>query len=198
MGAFDNTSLGSLWVYLLGIIFLVLAGLGLSFLSDGLIGIGSTSVDTNTINMKLVDIKSKNEELNKKVNFLNAEYQTKKAERQRRTASTASVEALKKQLQEASGELILLKKSLASETESFTQLNQDYEDLRDQSRAILWASGRGRSLNNIPNPTGGFYEEAKISKIDKEGILFRHRSGTARLQLPQIPEPLIEEFDLRP
>ena len=198
MSAFDNTSLDSLWICILGITFLVLVGLGLSFLSDRLIGPESESIDNKSINMKLVDIRSKKEELKKKLNHLHAEYKTKKTERQRRATSLGSVEGLTKQLRESFDELIQLKKSIVSEKASLTQLDQQFANLRDQTRALLWISGRGRPLKKIPHPKGGLYEEARITKIDKDGIFFRHRAGTARLQLPQIPAPLIEEFDLRP
>jgi len=198
MGAFDNTSYNSLWLTLLGIIFLVMAGLGLSLLGDGLIGRSTDKIDTGSLRVKLIDLESQTEELGKKADLLLEQYKKKKARNQQLAASANSLETLTTHLKKSSLELNQLKKSITLEKNHLAQVNDDFRKLREQTRALLWASGRGRSLMDLPNPKGGNYEGISISSIDATGILIRHRTGTTRLSLHQIPNALIEEFDLRP
>ena len=194
MGSVEHNSYGTVWLSLVGIIFLVGAGFGLSQLRDSVLTAGGQKLSNSEIKDQIRAGNRRIEELH----YTAGKLQKRQALNNKRQASEQELKDLKRQILAIQDEIPVLKKNLAEEKEAALKLAEDFKMYRNRVRPLRWASAKGRMLENLVNPSGGNYEDARITLVTAEGITIQHRNGTSRLTIHQLPEKIREEYDLDP
>ena len=175
-------------IYLVGLVFLVLIATGASLLIDksAVLPSGGDSASPIVVgNAKLIDLDLEIDRAEKDI----ADQQV----RSQRAGERDELQSNLKELEEAS-------QKKAQETQelrvAIERLEDEWIKYRKNRRAILRQRMTGSVLETLILPSGKVYEQVKISQIDNAGVSIKHRYGSSRIRVADLPRQMRRDLDL--
>ena len=176
------------FTFLVGMIVLVMAGVGLSLMVDRHF---KFSRGSNTVQHEI---------------RLNAAEITELTARKEEASQLLSAENLKLQpdlpnYQDVSARLeqlgqrkVTLEKSRPQIRESIAALEEEFTRYRATFRRKLWADAIGESLGTLAVRGGRVFQQATITRVTDVGLEIRHEHGIARIQAPDLDPKMQQRF----
>lgn len=177
-----------LFTFLVGMIVLVLAGVGLSIVVD-----------------KRLHASGASGEMKDEISALEVEAESLKSERERATGKLENAAPARRAAEESRRETAVLieetarrrdalsrqKPALAAELAS---LEAEFAAYRENYRTRSRAAAAGEKIGDLILPGGREYLDAVIRKVTAVGIEIRHKHGIARIQAPDLGPAWQERF----
>jgi hypothetical protein len=176
------------FTFLVGIIVLVLAGVGLSLLVDRRFKFSQGEAALEQA------IQANDEELAR----LAARKDEQQAELDRhvpgRSKDSAELAALTKGAADIDARLDDARFRLGSLKHEIPKLEESFSQYRERYRQSEWVRAVGESLGNLTVRGGREYRSAEITRVTEVGLEIRHEDGIARLQAPDLSAELRQRF----
>jgi hypothetical protein len=177
-----------IFTFLVGMIVLVMAAVGLSILMDKRFefsnGMGALQRDVRQEATELAELKTDYEynaaRLAASAPKLQADFQAQKD-----TAGRISALRQRKEL---------LMRNRADLQASVTSLDRKFADYRGVYRRKVWSAAVGEKLGDLTLQSGKVYVNAIISRVTDVGLEIQHESGIARIQGPDLDQKLQDRF----
>lgn len=177
-----------IFTFLVGMIVLVMAAVGLSLLIDKRFAFssqaGALQRDVRQEAAELAELKTDYEDSSARLAVsapkLQADFQAQKD-----TASRINTLRQRKEL---------LLKNRADNQTSIAALDRSFSDYRATYRRKVWAAAVGEKLGNLTLQSGKVYVDAVISRVTDVGLEIRHENGIARIQGPELDQKLQDRF----
>jgi DNA repair exonuclease SbcCD ATPase subunit len=184
----DNDEQSGVFTFMVGIIVLVLAGVGLSLLVDRRFSFSQGKAALETV------IKANEEDL--------ADLTARKDDLQadlerhvpRRTGNAAELAQLTTASADLGKRLDEARMQVGSLENEIPKLEEGFSHYRDQYRQSEWTRAVGESLGSLTIRGGREYRHAVIARVTDVGLEIRHEEGIARLQAPDLSAELRDRF----
>lgn len=176
------------FTFLVGIIVLVMAGVGLSLLVDKRFRFSSSKSATEAaIRADAGEL----EELGAMLGSLETRIAREAPARERASGSHAETRA---RLQHLENRLTELRSAKAAAETGIAALDQTFASYRESYRRSEWTKAVGESLGTLVVRGGKEYRQAVISRVTDAGLEIRHEHGMARVQAPDLDPALRDRF----
>lgn len=177
-----------LFTFLVGIIVLVMAGVGLSLLVDKRFRFSSDrSSNEAAIRVDAGEI----EDLGTMLEGLRTRIARESPARERAAGSQAETRARINHLESRLSEL---RSARAAAESGLAALEEAFASYRENHRRAEWARSVGESLGTLTVRGGKEYRQAVISRVTDAGLEIRHEHGMARVQAPDLDPALRDRF----
>jgi DNA repair exonuclease SbcCD ATPase subunit len=174
--------------FLVGIVVLVLAGVGLSLLVDRRFSFSQgkaaleTTIDAN--DDELAQLTARRDDSQARLD----------RQLPRRTGGTSELSKLTATSADLGHRLGEARRKVASLEIEIPKLEETFSRHREQYRQSEWVRAVGESLGNLTVRGGREYRRAEITQVTEVGLEIRHEDGIARLQAPDLPAELCDRF----
>lgn len=170
-----------LLTFLLGMIFLVLAGVGLSLVADRVSDSGKirSGIRSQTEQQEGEILK-----LQMELNLKHFQLEESEALVAGNLENAAFTELSVEAIQSRSKNLSLLKSSLEASIERDEEAFRNY---RIKARELAWARVIGDSLGNLKTSDGRMFHDAIVAGVDDKGISIRHSTGAISIPATALP-----------
>ena len=176
------------FTFLVGIIVLVMAGVGLSLLVDKRFRFSSgKSASEAAIRADAGEL----EELGAMLGSLEMRIAREAPVRERASGSRAETRA---RLQHLENRLSELRSAKAEAETGIATLDQTFASYRESYRRSEWTKAVGESLGTLVVRGGKEYRQVVISRVTDAGLEIRHEHGMARVQAPDLDPALRDRF----
>lgn len=177
-----------LLTFLLGMIFLVLAGVGLSLVADRISDSGKARSGILSETEKLGD-----QILQLKIELKLKRFQLEQSEalKAENLENAALMDLSGEAIRSRTEDLSRLKSSL---TASLGREEESFREYRAKARGLAWERSLGDSLGNLRTSDGRMFHDAVVAAVDDKGISIRHSTGTASIPATALPEACWEMF----
>ncbi|MCU0748386.1 MAG: hypothetical protein MUF13_02460 [Akkermansiaceae bacterium] len=183
----SNSDNSGLFSFMVGIIVLVLAAVGLSLLVDKRFNFSSSM---SSLNREIESGASELEHL--KVLHDHSAAELAKVEPMA-TRNAEELSSLRQSKAALSGKQKQLAVTSAELTADIEKLEQDFSSYRDTYRNKVRTESVGRKLGDMTLKNGREYKNATIVEVTDVGLEIRHDAGTARIQAPDL-DPAMQDL----
>ncbi len=185
---FSNDENSGVFTFLVGMIVLVMAGVGLSLVVDRRFKFSSGA---SQIRRDIVSQTSELDELTRRADERGHQLAASgtrlhAATRGHREASS-QLETLRQRQTELEANRSQLQTSVAA-------LESDFSDYRTDYRRRTWSAAVGESLGTLTVRGGRQYLQASITRVTDVGLEIRHEHGIARVQAPDLDRTVQDRF----
>lgn len=174
--------------FLVGIIILVMAGVGLSLMVDRRLkfssSVGEIQRSISLDAMELEGLKAWHDERSRLLNDTGSRQQT---------GAMTNEEAVRK-LENLNQRQTYLEETRRQLRKTMTSLEGDFSHCRAEYRRKTWAAALGESLGHLKIRGGREYLQATITRVTDVGLEIRHADGIARIQAPDLDQKLQDRF----
>lgn len=174
--------------FMIGLIVLVFAGVGLSIAMDR-----RFSFSSNVSSFKR-DIKAGELELDQLREMCRVSSWDLVSVEPERLRAVSARNALMHQIAALQQRRSALTASRDDLSKSINAIEHEFSLYRERIRETLWNSAVGQSLGTLKTRNGREYRDAVITRVTEVGLEIRHAHGTARLQAPDLDSSLQERF----
>lgn len=176
--------------FMIGMIVLVMAGVGLSIVVDTRFSFSSEHSAARK------EVRA-NEETISDFKFRHQECSTLLAgSSDKRRSEASELEEFARELEALKGKKnVLRSRQLALET-SIRQLETDDLRYRNEYQQKSWASAIGESLGDLSLKGGRDYEDVKITRVTEAGLEVSHRNGFARIPAMDLDPKLRDRLQI--
>ncbi|MDB4585475.1 hypothetical protein N9085_01455 [Akkermansiaceae bacterium] len=175
-------------IYLVGLVFLVLIATGASLLIDKSAVLPSSGASSSPLvagNAKLIDLDLEIGRGEKEL-----------ADQQIRTERAEDRDELQRNLQELEEASHKADKETKELRVAIDSLGDEWIEYRKNRRLILRQRMMGSVLETLTLPSGKTYEQVEISQIDNAGVSIKHRYGSSRIRVADLPRQMRRDLDL--
>jgi hypothetical protein len=177
-----------LLAFLLGMILLVLAGVGLTLVADRVSSAGKVRSEIRfQIGQQEEEIRQLKLALKLKRSQLGGSQTSQEEHNERAKLIELSQSAIRSRQEDLS----LLKTSLES---TISRLDKSFEDYRIEARKLAWGRAIGDSLGNLTTTDGRTFQEAVVVGVNDKGISIRHSNGTSSIPATALAEAYWDIF----
>ena len=177
-----------IFTFLVGIIVLVMAGVGLSLVVDRRLKFSSGLVKIqNEIHLDALELEHLTARHDERSRLLNECRLTPKTGAETSGGEPEELKAMDQRqtvLEEMREEL---RKAISSQ-------NKDFSCCRAEYRRKTWLAAVGENLGNLKVRSGREYKQATITRVTDVGLEIRHEDGIARVQAPDLDSKLQDRF----
>ncbi|MEZ5324010.1 MAG: hypothetical protein R3F19_02980 [Verrucomicrobiales bacterium] len=157
----------------------IIGGLALTACNEETIETGGA--DTAALNERLATAEAEHQALKDELEELKEEARAKKA------AAAADRKAHE-------AELVELQKQLREAKREHTELEEAFENYREEYKVSVRNSAKGRELGNLTLSSGATYTGVVISKWTPDALRVTHAGGNATLPFEDLPETIQSVF----
>lgn len=177
-----------LFTFMVGLIVLVMAAVGLSLLMDRRFqfssGVEELRREIKLTEAEISELKNKNEDANQKL----ANYGTKlHTDSQNHKQLTKQCETTGRR----QGELVKTRDELLS---SVALLDEKFSEYRSEYRRKTWLAAVGENLGTLTLRSGRTYQQVVIRRVTDVGLEIHHADGIARVQGPELDTKFQDRF----
>jgi hypothetical protein len=177
-----------IFTFLVGVIVLVMAGIGLSLLVD------RRFADSETVTATKEAIQAGAEEIERLEFFLHrGTRELAGAEPARRTL-VVSLASARRDLENLSKRRETLQRSRDQLRSAVATIGRESANYRGKYREFARAAAIGQSLGTLQIRGGREYHQAVITRVTEVGLEIRHEHGMARVQAPDLGAALQDRF----
>lgn len=177
-----------LFTFLVGLIVLVMAAVGLSLLMDRRFqfssGVAELRREVVSGDGEISELKNKLEDANQRMLNQGASLEADAEEHKELTTECES-------LRRRQAELVIARDSLLS---SVNSLDGNFSGYRSEYRRKTWNAAVGESLGTLTLRSGRVYQQAVIRRVTDVGLEIHHVDGIARVQGPELDAKFQERF----
>ncbi|MES2440401.1 MAG: hypothetical protein V4584_15130 [Verrucomicrobiota bacterium] len=181
----DNSGI---FTFLVGIIILVMAGVGLSILIDRRFqfssSVGETQREIHAGDSDLYDLRARIEERSREFSESGLRLQNDDKDYKQLSSRLETLRGL-------GSVLVKNREELQAEVAS---LDEKFSRYRSNYRRKTWAAAVGEKLGNITIRSGREYREATITRVTEVGLEIHHENGIARIQGPDLDARFQDRF----
>lgn len=185
---FSNDENSGVFTFMVGMIVLVMAGVGLSLVVDRRFkfssGVGQTRRDIASQTAELDELTRRADERGRELETSGTRLHA--AARGHRDI-TASLDAVRKRQMVLEADRSQLRDSVAA-------LEAGFSDYRSDYRRRTWTAAVGEFLGTLTIRSGRQYLQASISRVTDVGLEIRHEDGIARVQAPELDRQFQDRF----
>jgi hypothetical protein len=176
------------FTFMVGMIVLVMAGVGLSLVIDRRLSFSSGKLRTQReINLDAAEIESLAATRDERSRLL--ESQTEKPP----NSSEAAAEILGK-TETMRQRQVTLEDACKQLHQAIAGIEGDFSRFRAEYRRKTWAGAQGEKLGNLVLANGREYRDATITRVTDVGLEIRHADGIARIQAPDLDQKIQDRF----
>lgn len=180
-----------IFTFLVGMIVLVMAGVGLSLLVDRRFKFSSGTGDCRR---ELIANASELAELS----LQRDEWSRSLADSGKKLGADArELQQIFIQLATMSQRRIKLEESRSSLRDRISSLEKEFARYRGEYRSKTWSAAVGEKLGNLRLRSGRQFMQVTITRVTDVGLEVTHESGIARIQAPDLDQELQERFQWR-
>lgn len=176
--------------FLLGIIVLVMAAVGLSLVVDHRLKFSSGSVKAE----REIDLGSR--ELEKLTALCEQRSTFLREAEQKPLAAMKESEEVSRDLKTLSQRHEALEAERDHLRGEQAALEADFSKFRGEYRRKAWAAAIGEKLGDLRIRGGREYKDASITRVTDVGIEIRHADGIARIQAPDLDPDMLDRFQM--
>lgn len=184
----SNEEHPGIFTFMVGMIVLVMAGVGLSLVVDKRLKASTAAVatqnETGEDNRELDELNSIYSD--RSVGLLNAESSQRTGAQTLRNLS-AQVQTLRERQAQLEKTRDQLRSSSATLEEKFSLYRADY-------RRKTWAAAAGQKVGTLTVRDGREYHDVTITRVTEVGLEIRHEHGIARIQTPDLDQEMQDHF----
>jgi chromosome segregation ATPase len=177
-----------LFTFMVGLIVLVMAAVGLSLLMDRRFqfssGVSELRREVKLTDAEISELKNKNEDANLKL----ANYGTKLH------TDSENHKQLSKQCEVAGRRQAELVKNRDELLSSVALLDGKFSEYRSEYRRKTWLAAVGENLGTLTLRSGRAYQQVVIRRVTDVGLEIHHADGIARVQGPELENKFQDRF----
>ena len=177
-----------IFTFLVGVIVLVMAGIGLSLLVD------RRFADSKTVNATEEAIRAGGEEIERLEFFLHRDTRELAGAEPARRARVVSLASARRDLEDLSKRRETLQRTRDQLRSAVATIGQEFANYRGKYREFARAAAVGQSLGTLQVRGGREYHQAVITRVTEVGLEIRHEHGMARVQAPDLGAALQDRF----
>ena len=176
------------FTFMVGMIVLVLAGVGLSLVIDRRLSFSSGKLGIQReINLDATELEGLIAVREERSRILNSQPAT----RQQGAETPAGI---REKLEVMRRRQTSLEETRKQQQEMIAQLEDDFSRFRAEYRRRTWTSAPGEKLGNLMLANGREYRDATITRVTDVGLEIRHADGIARIQAPDLDQKIQDRF----
>lgn len=176
------------FTFLVGIIVLVMAGVGLSLVIDRRLEFSSGVIKIqNEINLDAVELEHLTAWHDERSRLLNESGLRLKT-------GLVTNEGISGKLKALHQRQVFLEETRGRLRNTITSLEEDFSRCRAEYRRKTWAAAVGEKLGHLKIRGGREYEQVTISRVTDVGLEIRHEAGIARIQAPDLDSTFQARF----
>lgn len=183
----SNDDHSGLSAFMVGIVILVMAAVGLSLMVNRGFNFSNRASDLRkevvTDETELEQLKARRDEIRLQL-----------AEAEPAQQMIAAQENIFRQLKTLNQRRAVLLASQVKLQSTILALEQEFTSYRTAFRKQIWAAAKGESLGDLTIRGGREFRQAVIDQVTEVGLEIHHESGTARLQAPDLDPAMQDRF----
>jgi hypothetical protein len=176
------------FTFMVGMIVLVMAGVGLSLVIDRRLSFSSGKLRTQReINLDAAELESLAATRDERSRLL----ESRTAKPQNSSESAAEILGRTETMRQRQAILEDARKQLH---QAIAGIEDDFSRFRAEYRRSTWTGAQGEKLGNLALANGREYRDATITRVTDVGLEIRHSDGIARIQAPDLDPKIQDRF----
>lgn len=177
-----------IFTFMVGMVVLVMAGVGLSLVIDRRLkfssGVVKIQKEIHLDALELVHLTAWRDERARLLNDTVLKLQ----------GGMGTSRGVQAKLENLNQRQAALEQTLRQLGKTFSSLEEDFSRYRADYRRKTWLAAAGDNLGNLKVRSGREYKQATITRVTDVGLEIRHEDGIARVQAPDLDSKLQDRF----